>query len=102
MHQKKGTDMKLFFARPVMACILVTGVAMSAFATPAAAAQDEPVQVKSKSESKKKPAKTRPVQVATATFVPGGSQETVAQRSARLKRECKGAVNAGACEGYTR
>ena len=31
-----------------------------------------------------------------------GSEETVAQRSARLKRECKGGVNAGACAGYTR
>ena len=30
-----------------------------------------------------------------------GSQETVKERSARLMRECKGAVNAGACKGYT-
>jgi hypothetical protein len=29
------------------------------------------------------------------------SQETTKERSARLKRECKGRVNAGACEGYT-
>lgn len=34
-------------------------------------------------------------------FLPG-SAETVGERSARLKRECKGAVNAGACAGYTR
>ncbi|MES2244619.1 MAG: hypothetical protein V4639_17235 [Pseudomonadota bacterium] len=33
-------------------------------------------------------------------FMPG-SQETARERSARLKRECKGRVNAGACEGYT-
>lgn len=31
-----------------------------------------------------------------------GSAETVRERSARLSRECKGAVNAGACAGYTR
>ena len=31
-----------------------------------------------------------------------GSGETVAERSARLKRECWGGVNAGACAGYTR
>ena len=31
-----------------------------------------------------------------------GSQETERQRSDRLGRECKGAVNAGACAGYTR
>ena len=31
-----------------------------------------------------------------------GSAETVMDRSNRLKRECKGQVNAGACAGYTR
>ena len=31
-----------------------------------------------------------------------GSRETESQRSERLSRECKGAVNAGACAGYTR
>jgi len=31
-----------------------------------------------------------------------GSEETTSERNARLKRECKGAVNAGACAGYTR
>lgn len=31
-----------------------------------------------------------------------GSQETTKERSARLQRECKGGVNAGACAGYTR
>lgn len=32
-------------------------------------------------------------------FMPG-SEETRSERAARLKRECKGRVNAGACEGY--
>lgn len=30
------------------------------------------------------------------------SEETVAERARRLKRECRGAPNAGACLGYTR
>ena len=30
-----------------------------------------------------------------------GSEETTKERSSRLKRECKGRVNAGACSGYT-
>ena len=30
-----------------------------------------------------------------------GSEESTAERSSRLKRECKGRVNAGACAGYT-
>ena len=34
-------------------------------------------------------------------FLPG-SAETTKERSTRLKRECKGRVNAGACAGYTR
>lgn len=34
-------------------------------------------------------------------FLPG-SAETVKERSSRLKRECEGQVNAGACAGYTR
>jgi hypothetical protein len=33
--------------------------------------------------------------------LPSGSGETPAQRAARLKRECKGMPNAGACTGYT-
>ncbi len=31
---------------------------------------------------------------------PSGSSETPAERAARLKRECKGLPNAGACTGY--
>ena len=31
-----------------------------------------------------------------------GSEETKKERDSRLKRECKGQVNAGACLGYTR
>lgn len=33
-------------------------------------------------------------------FIPG-SAETTKERSTRLKGECKGRVNAGACAGYT-
>ena len=51
-----------------------------------------------KNTSKKKTAKPA---INKAKFVPGSS-ETPAQRNSRMKRECKGAVNAGACTGYTR
>ncbi|MDB5885122.1 MAG: hypothetical protein JWR74_1293 [Polaromonas sp.] len=34
-------------------------------------------------------------------FLPG-SGETSKERSGRLRRECQGGVNAGACAGYTR
>ena len=36
-----------------------------------------------------------------AKFI-SGSGETTKERDSRLKRECKGQVNAGACAGYTR
>ena len=53
-----------------------------------------------KSEGKKKAKKHRS-KGSSAKFV-NGSGETSKQRDARLKRECKGQVNAGACAGYTR
>jgi hypothetical protein len=55
-----------------------------------------PIQVAAKKAHKAKRASG-----SKAKFEPG-SQETVKQRTARLKRECRGAVNAGVCEGYTR
>ncbi len=36
-----------------------------------------------------------------STVAPGGSGESAAERTARLRRECKGRPNAGACTGYT-
>jgi hypothetical protein len=47
----------------------------------------------------KKPKASSPAK--STKFMPG-SQETPKDRAARLKRECKGQVNAGACEGHTR
>ena len=49
-------------------------------------------------EKAKPAAKAKPV--SSAKFLPG-SQETAKERTLRLKRECKGSVNAGACAGYT-
>lgn len=40
------------------------------------------------------------VTVVKAPKATGGSGETQAQRDRRLKRECKGRPNAGACLGY--
>ena len=57
-----------------------------------------PLQVQA--QAKKKTTKQKSAG-SKAKFLPG-SQETTKERSARLKRECQGAVNAGACSGYTR
>lgn len=43
--------------------------------------------------------KSKPAQLKLTA--PGGSGETPAERSARLRRECKGRPNAGACTGHT-
>lgn len=55
-----------------------------------------------------KPAKSKSKKAAAKSGASGkvkfinGSGETPAQRNARLKRECKGGVDAGVCSGYTR
>lgn len=49
-------------------------------------------------ERKPKP----PRQPAQPKVVPSGSEESAAARDRRLKRECKGRPNAGACAGHTR
>ena len=51
------------------------------------------------SKSKKHTAAKSP-RVSQIRFLPG-SGETEKERNSRLKRECKGRVNAGACAGYT-
>ena len=54
-----------------------------------------------KSGTSKKTKKAKAAAGARAKFI-SGSQETKKERVARLKRECKGGVDAGACAGYTR
>ncbi len=56
-----------------------------------------PVKTNAKKKTKKAKSTTSP----KAKFMPG-SQETNKERSTRLKRECKGGVDAGACAGYTK
>ena len=65
---------------------------------PRVAAADQEVRSKdppkAKAEKKQKPPTLK-------LNTPGGSAETVAERRARLQRECKGRPNAGACTGHT-
>lgn len=86
--------MKTAFIRPALALLAVAALVMG---SPQALAA-EPAGQPGKSRINKKPAKG---QVGKVTFL-RGSEETAGDRSARLKRECKGGVNAGACAGYTR
>ena len=53
------------------------------------------------SNTTKKVVKKKKRQASSKTKFLRGSEETTAERSARLKRECQGGVNAGMCAGYT-
>ncbi|MDP3604304.1 MAG: hypothetical protein Q8R59_00995 [Polaromonas sp.] len=76
-----------FFRRRVLAAAC-TALCLGLSAGPGLAASEKA----KKASSVKKQGSTK--------FLPG-SQETRKERSERLKRECKGQVNAGACTGYT-
>ena len=78
---------------------LICAVALT-WATSALAA-DSGVKATQPEEKPPKTATSKPVKKAKAVSKPGGSAESPAERTARLKRECRGAVNAGACTGYT-
>lgn len=81
------------FLAALMAAALMAGHAQAQ--TPPAQEGDKPAKAKSKKTAAK------PGAGGKVKFSPG-SGETPAQRTARLKRECKGGVDAGACSGYTR
>ena len=90
--------MKQSALQPALAFIVVAAVLMGS--VPAYSA--EPVDKPAKTKVNKKAAKAAATgRVGRVNFL-HGSEETSQERSARLKRECKGRVNAGACEGYTR
>ncbi|RZJ15422.1 MAG: hypothetical protein EOO54_18595 [Haliea sp.] len=76
----------LFWRGGLVAAVLALGLGLSAM----------PVQAATEKAKKASSAKKQ----GTTKFLPG-SEETRKERTDRLKRECKGRVNAGACEGYT-
>jgi hypothetical protein len=90
--------MKHFATKPAWVFLLMAATLMgNAHARlPSATAGDPPAAGKAK-----KHAASKSSRVSQVRFLPG-SGETAKERSSRLKRECKGRVNAGACEGYTR
>lgn len=87
--------MKTSFIRPAMALLAAAALVV---ASPQALSA-EPAGKPAKSKSSKK--KVKGPQPGKVAFL-RSSEETAGERSIRLKRECKGGVNAGACAGYTR
>ena len=78
---------------------LICAVALTWAAS--ALAADTGAKTTQPEEKPSKTATSKPVKKAKADSKPGGSAESPAERTARFKRECRGAVNAGACTGYT-
>lgn len=91
--------MKNFVVKPAWALLLMSMVLMgNAHArSPSSGAGDSPSASKA---SKTTSSKSKAAYVSQIKFLPG-SEETAKERSSRLKRECRGRVNAGACSGYT-
>ena len=86
--------MKHFWAKPAVA-FLVVAAALAGNAEAKLASSGE---TDMPAASKKAGAKA--THVSRVKFL-SGSEESPKERSTRLKRECKGQVNAGACAGYT-
>ena len=89
--------MKKLFFKPASVLLLVVAVLMGNTYAQSSSPADTPVKKKMKKGAKT----TANRHGSHIKFMPG-SEETPQQRSLRLKRECKGRVNAGTCEGYTR
>jgi len=79
----------------------LAAVVVAALAVGHAHAQTQPAQEGGKPAKSKSKKAAKSGSGGKVKFLQG-SAETPAQRTARLKRECKGAVDAGACSGYTR
>jgi hypothetical protein len=89
--------MQNYMIRSALALMTSGALLLGSAQAQTAAPGEPPVKTKVK---KKKAGKPLVARGAKAKFLPG-SQETASERSRRLLRECKGRVNAGACQGYT-
>ena len=86
--------MTMRYIKPVWAFMIVGVLLVGTVQARTSDAGDKPVKVKK--------SRTKTVAYDDPNPYLHGSKETVKQRDRRLSRECKGRVNAGACEGYTR
>ena len=86
--------MKHTVMTPILSMLLTAG--LLAGTAPAASASTKSSGAADSATTKKKVRGSSQIR-----FLPG-SAETAKDRSNRLRRECKGQVNAGACAGYTR
>ena len=86
-------------ALPLAAASLQTDPSFAASSSASSVA--EPTKKAAKNKALKKKVSGKAKSKGSTVRFERGSEESFAERSARLKRECKGRVNAGACAGYT-
>lgn len=87
--------MKHIVGRPLGACVLIVAALLGGQLAQAAPGDDG-----GQSAPVKKAKKAKGGHAGQIKFL-RGSEETASERSSRLRRECRGRVNAGACAGYT-
>ena len=84
-----------------MALVVLAAMLISTAQAQSPVPADPPAAAKTKKKAAKTKAANSSDKAGKAKFL-RGSEESTAERNARLKRECKGGVNAGACAGFTR
>lgn len=86
-------------ARHLSSTLVVAGLGFCWLAMPAASSASDNFTAVTAAD---KPAKAKKPKQAKAPKPPGspGTGETKGERDKRLLRECRGKVNAGACEGF--
>lgn len=94
MTQRMGASARISYQALAAASIFLGSLLLAS--PPAVAASASPAATTTQS------AQSQPRPSRSVRFLPGPSEETPAARARRLKRECKGRPNAGACLGYTR
>ena len=84
--------------RTLLSC-LAAALALSCLSAPAQAAPSD-TGAATQTAKKKKPSAAKKTPTHSVKFLKSPSEERPAERERRLKRECKGRPNAGACLGY--
>ena len=91
-QKKRDKEMKRIAIKPALGVMLLAAALIGG-----AHAKSQPADAGDGQTTSKKAKKSGGGQIKFLR----GSEETTSERSRRLKRECKGRVNAGACAGYT-
>ena len=94
--------MKTFFSKPGTALVFAAAMVCSSAVLAASSIEPKFSALSDGAKKKSKPLKQKAASKAKKVQFLRGSEESASERIARLKRECKGGVNAGACAGYTR